>query len=279
MGSCGADATLELQIQTPAETSYCPLPASPPAPLYDAPRRRGGTRREQRLLDGPLGQSEAPSESGGTPCPPPTTTTPTPGRVSVHTQTRASTRKRGRAHACAPSRPGLGGFSGGVWGAGLVIFVIFWGCSALLEVSEGLGGGGDGRCGTWRFGDPGATRRRECHQGPATPSPTPNSHPRIWDTPKPTQGSPQGPSRPAGPNPSTVRGRGQRSPNHPLDGPQEHPLSDPNPKTPPKRTPDTPNSSHWVFSALSFPLFPFLSLAPPAPLAPLLARLHGRFHI
>lgn len=191
------------------------------------------------------------------------------------------TRKHGRAHAW---EWGYGGFRGAGFCGGRGFLVFLGGVLQAPRCPQGWLGG-DWTCGTWRFGDPGATRRRELHQGPATPlSPPPQSPPSLkWGTPKTTPGSPRGlPPPPAGPNPGAVQGQGHQPLEHPLDGPQEHPLRDPNPKAP-ARTTGTPNPSpkgaHFVFLALSFPSFPSLSLSALAPRAPPLARLHGRFHI
>lgn len=261
MGSYGADATLELQIQTPAETSYCPLPASPPALLYRALPGRGGTRREQRILDGPLGQSEAPEELGGTPRPP----LPTPPGPCV------------RAHANTAEHTRGSGVTGGFGVrdfAGVVVFWFFGGGFCRLRGARRVGWVGTGHVARGVLGTPVPRDAGSCTRALPPPSPLlPRAPPPSNGEPQKPPRAPHGDSPPsrgtkpwrgAGPRPPTPRASLGRSPGASPEGPQpQSPCKNHrHPKPLPQRR------SLCVFSPF-LSLFPFaLPLRARSPLSP-----------
>lgn len=155
----------------------------------------------------------------------------------------------------------MGGFGGfgvrGLW--------VFGG----LEVFLGFFWGGDRGCGTWRFGDSGAT---QC-PGLANLTQTPlKNQPCSWETPKPTQkitpriGGPQNPPRaPPQGAPSIWDGARPRPPD-PQSIPWIVPKSIPRPQIPskPHRHPEPhPKPTPLVvFSPFFLPFFPLFPLAP-----------------
>lgn len=244
-------------------TALCPLLRRP---FYTMRRRREvGPGASSGFWTAPSANQRRPASRGAPPAPPRAVCPCTRKHRRAHAHTAEHTRV---LRSGAGDRDGRAGGYGGFGVRVLAGVVIFGGVLHTRRCRRGWLGG-DRRCGTWRFGDPGATRRRELHQGPATPPPAatpqlghPKTHPRL----------PTGTLPPAGPNPSTVQGQGHPSPEHPLECPQEHPLRDPNPTAAPPGTTDTPNPSpkptHLVFLALSFPLspsFPSLRSLPSLP--------------
>lgn len=186
----------------------------------------------------------------------------------AHANTAGHTHTRPGTRVCSAAGPGPAGIGvRGVWGAGFCGGCGFLGGPARSEASAGPAGWGRAM---WHV----ALRGPRCHATPgAAPGPC---HPPAPQNGHPAAGAPQNPPRapvgdtPAGPNPGTAQGR--RSPEHPLDGPQEHPLRDPSPEAPPRTTgtpKPSPRAAGFVFSALfSFPLspsFPWLLSLPALP--------------
>lgn len=229
----------------------------------------------------PLGQSEAPSESGGTPRTPlpPLTTTPITPPTSVHAHAYTAVHTR-----VVPKRDWerWGGWEGdaGVGGMGVYFGwggggggVCFFRGVAHPEVFWGLGG--DRRCGTWRFwgprchATPGAALRRGGGQGAANTRshlrpPNPTVHPHTRDTPTPTSHPsphPHEDPRAAGPTPPPPPPSAKAtSTSHPAH---------PDPRTPPNRHqeplaifPPPP----LFLSIFSFFPFLFFNPLPPVPL-------------